>query len=224
MGLISAHRGGPGSAHAPANSLAAFQHAVRLKCDLIEFDVRHHRDGSPYVAHEPTGDVEALALRSVVDVIAGHAIAHVDLKDTGHEIATVEWLVGRLGAANMIVTSAEDSSVRTLAAWAQDHAPQLLVGLSSARRTWTGPTWARSVTALHAAFAARRIRRSGATLIAAHQRHAAWSLRRYAKRRGLPLLVWTVDTPRELERWVNDPDTWAVVTNVPHVAQQVRTR
>lgn len=222
MALVSAHRGGPGSAGAPGNSIAAFENAVRLGCDLIEFDVRHLPDATAYVAHDVTADHDVLTLLDVLDVIRGHAMAHVDLKDQGFEAATVSRIVTELGVSNVVITSAEDSSVRAVVAWADKHAPGLLVGLSSARRSWAGPRWARGWTAVEAAFARTRIRRSGANVVVAHHRLAHWSLRRYAKRRSLRLLVWTVDNPDELASWVNDPHTWAVTTNVPHLALAVR--
>ncbi len=48
--LIIAHRGD--SAHAPENTLAAFQKAVDLNCDLIELDVRETADGHIVVIHD----------------------------------------------------------------------------------------------------------------------------------------------------------------------------
>ncbi len=71
-------------------------------------------------------------------------------------------------------------------------------------------------------FPRRRLRRSGANVVVAHRVWARWWLRSYARRRGLPLLVWTVDTPAELQRWVNDPHTWLVTTNYPERALAAR--
>ena len=50
MPLIIAHRGD--SAHAPENTLAAFQQAVDVGADGIEFDVRLTSDGVPVVFHD----------------------------------------------------------------------------------------------------------------------------------------------------------------------------
>ncbi|MET0953553.1 MAG: hypothetical protein ABWX57_09710 [Aeromicrobium sp.] len=48
-----------------------------------------------------------------------------------------------------------------------------------------------------------------------HKTVARLTLRSYARRRRLPLLVWTVDSPSELEQWMNDPAVWMVTTNYP---------
>jgi glycerophosphoryl diester phosphodiesterase len=55
-------------------------------------------------------------------------------------------------------------------------------------------------------------------VVVAHRHVARWTLRSYARRRGLPLLVWTVDRPSELATWMNDPAVWMVTTNYPERA------
>jgi glycerophosphoryl diester phosphodiesterase len=52
--LIAAHRGGAGLW--PENSLTAFQNAVTLPIDLIEFDVHRSADDALVVIHDPTLD------------------------------------------------------------------------------------------------------------------------------------------------------------------------
>ena len=52
--LIGAHRGGAGLW--PENSLTAFQNAVKLPIDLVEFDVHRSSDGVLVVIHDPTLD------------------------------------------------------------------------------------------------------------------------------------------------------------------------
>jgi len=52
MTTIFAHRGASG--HAPENTLAAFDLAVRLGADGVEFDVQLSSDGIPVVIHDET--------------------------------------------------------------------------------------------------------------------------------------------------------------------------
>jgi glycerophosphoryl diester phosphodiesterase len=57
--LIIAHRGA--SFHAPENTLAAFQMAVKTGADGVELDVRLARDGIPVVIHDATLERTALS-------------------------------------------------------------------------------------------------------------------------------------------------------------------
>lgn len=230
--LVSAHRGGAGDERSSENTLAAFETAIGLGCDFVEFDVRLTADGTPVVFHDDevvdgadrrsiaghrldafTG-VELVRLDDVLEVVRGRVGAHVDLKVRGHEVELVTRLVDVLGVDDLVVTTAEDSSVRQLVDWSAVHAPGLLVGLSSSPRSAVGRL-PRLLARLESAFPRTRIRRSRANVVVAHKSLARWSLRAYAARRGLPLLVWTVDDADELERWMNDPATWMVTTNHP---------
>jgi glycerophosphoryl diester phosphodiesterase len=64
--LIIGHRGA--SAHAPENTLAAFQMAIDAGSDGIEFDVQLAKDGVPVVIHDPTLLRTALRTGAVADL------------------------------------------------------------------------------------------------------------------------------------------------------------
>lgn len=51
---VIAHRGN--SAHAPENTFEAYDQAIALGADALEFDIRLSRDGVPVVIHDPTLD------------------------------------------------------------------------------------------------------------------------------------------------------------------------
>jgi glycerophosphoryl diester phosphodiesterase len=236
MALVSAHRGGSGDARTAQNTVAAFEAAIAVGCDYVEFDVRLTADGTPVIFHDDgleagetlrsiarhrldeLADVAPLTLDRVLDVVAGRIKAHVDLKVRSDDLRLTQQVVARLGAENVVITTAEDSSVRRIRRWSQVHAPGLLVGLSSSPRSWDGIAWKRRLVRLEAAFPRTRVRLSRANLVVSHKTVARLTLRSYARRRGLPLLVWTVDRPAELARWMNDPDVWMVTTNYPERA------
>ena len=67
-----------------------------------------------------------------------------------------------------------------------------------------------------------RIRDSRANLVVAHHALARLGVAAFARRRGLPLLVWTVDTPRGLRHWLRPGRAWLVTTNQPALAMRVR--
>ncbi len=74
--LIWAHRGA--STHAPENTLAAFERAIRDGADGIELDVRDAACGTIVVAHDPT--IDRLAARSgVVASMPASELAELEL-------------------------------------------------------------------------------------------------------------------------------------------------
>jgi glycerophosphoryl diester phosphodiesterase len=67
-----------------------------------------------------------------------------------------------------------------------------------------------------------RYRHSRANVVVAHHWLARLRVRRFARRHGLPLLVWTVDTKRSLAYWMRPGRAWLVTTNEPAVALGLR--
>jgi glycerophosphoryl diester phosphodiesterase len=67
-----------------------------------------------------------------------------------------------------------------------------------------------------------RLRRCGATGIAAMYLLANPVLRRWCRKRGLTVLVWTIDGTAALQRWLGRPDVDIVTTNRPAAAMRLR--
>lgn len=159
--------------------------------------------------------------------------AHVDLKlvsppadyatpDRTAEVEVTRQAVAAMGAANIVVTTNEDRSVAAVRAWADDAGVDLLVGLSlgRGRRGLTLLQAARQV--LSEIFPGRRYRACGANLVVVQRHLARLAAARWARRHGLPLLVWTVDSERELAYWLQPGRAWLVTTNEPLAALRVR--
>lgn len=159
--------------------------------------------------------------------------AHIDLKftspleayadpETTYEVQAVRQAVEIMGASQIIVTSLDDRSVRAVRDWARKTGVDLLVGLSIGR-SLTGLTPLRAARqVLSEVFPARRYRRADANLVVAQWRLARLSSARFARRRRLPLLVWTVDDPAELRYWLKPGRAWLVTTNEPSRALHLR--
>jgi glycerophosphoryl diester phosphodiesterase len=245
MPLVSAHRAGRRPTCSGQDPRAALQSVLDAGCDLIELDVRHTRDGVAVVEHDeavlvggrpvpvaaltvaqlsPTAG-GCLTLEDALLMLAGRAGAHLDLKQVGTAddlIALVGSAVDRLGAENVVVTGLGDDEVAAVRAWARGRCPTLLVGLSVGRDLFGLPPLRMVRTGLGDLFPGGRQRRSDATLIVCQKDLARAWIARWARWRGLPLLVWTVDEPTELRRWLVDPRTWAVTTDHPRTALALR--
>jgi glycerophosphoryl diester phosphodiesterase len=140
----------------------------------------------------------------------------------GHEVALVEHVIEVMGAENLIVTTLEDDSVRAVRAWSRERYPGLLVGLSLGRDVSGLGLLSALRTRLSEAFPGRRLRRCDANLVVCEKTLARFRIAGWARRHGMPLLVWTVDQPRELRRWLRDPRVWLITTNYPRRALRLR--
>ena len=174
-----------------------------------------------------------LRLEDALEVLRERKKAHLDLKSwpgpagggarwPGDDVALVAQVIEALGAENVIVTTLEDESVRAVRAWSRSRYPDLLVGLSLGRDVAGSGLWRSAVTRGSELFPGRRLRRCDANLVVCHRTLARLWIAGWAHRRGLPLLVWTVDDPAELRRWLADPRAWTVTTNFPRRAVELR--
>jgi glycerophosphoryl diester phosphodiesterase len=215
MTLISAHR---------CLTTADIEAAIAMGAEYVEIDVQRCADGSLVLLHDPV-DVAppgTLGYADALELLAGRARLHLDLKVHGGEVPIVEQAVARLGADALLVTTLDDDGVRAVRDWADAEGHDLLVGLSLGRGL-------RDIPVLHAIrvrytelFPAVRYRRSGANLAVAHHWLARLHVRRFARRHRFPLLVWTVDTEDSLRYWLKPGRAWLVTTNNPEVALRLR--
>lgn len=207
----------------------------------------HHDDAVPVagvrrpVAVLTAAEVDAAVGRrtryveALTALAAGGQFAHLDYKFTSpeasyanpadtFEVAATRMALAALGVGRVVVTTAEDRSVRTVRDWAiGEGMPDLLVGLSIGRQHLTGMTsWQRLAWRWNEAFPGRRIRATGTNLVVSQRHLARYRLIRLAARHRLPVLVWTVDSGRELARLLADPRVWMVTSNFPERAWRLR--
>ncbi len=103
--IIFAHRGA--SAHAPENTLAAFELAIRQNADAIELDATLCADGHVVVFHDDTldrttdgtGDIKNFSLDSLKELDAGCSF---DTSFCGERIPTLEQVFETLGGKTFI--------------------------------------------------------------------------------------------------------------------------
>ena len=170
----------------------------------------------------------------VLQRVAGRCRAHIDLKFTSeatayadpaatHEVGAVSRALERLGPGNLLVTMLEDRAVRAVRDWSDAQGHELLVGLSLGRSV-RGLRWHHQVRVRVSELLPRlRYRDSRANLVVAKHTLARLGVAAFARRRHLPLLVWTVDTERSLRYWLRPGRAWLVTTNEPGLALEVRS-
>jgi glycerophosphoryl diester phosphodiesterase len=224
---------GAGGDRARENTLPALAEALALGVEYVEFDVWRRDDGSYVVAHDPQHDL-GLPYETVLRAFAGRAHAHIDLKFTSpaaaydegraHEVEAARLAVDALGHERMIVTTGHDRAVRAVRDWGDTEGLDLRVGLSLGRSIRRLSLIRRITVLREELFPHFRIRESRANLVVAHHVLARLGVAAYARRRGIPLLVWTVDSPRGLRYWLRPGRAWLVTTNHPGLALDIRAR
>jgi glycerophosphoryl diester phosphodiesterase len=208
------------SAHRPVDLEAV----LRLGVDHVELDVRQLPDGEFVVAHDE-GDPHAVPYEEFLTRLAGRAGAHVDLKlvsdDGVPEVEAARRALAVLDAAAVVVTTESVVGVRAVRDWADAEGIELRVGLSVGRPVHRLP-FHRQVGVRLAELLSPGVRDSRANVVVARHTLARLGMAWLARRRGLPLLVWTVDGERSLRYWLRPGRAWMVTTNHPELALRLR--
>ena len=245
--LISAHGAGLGL-EPDAEPRAALERATRLGADYVELDVRRCRDGTLVLAHDrdlvvgggrrriaelTAPEIEEaghtlLGYESALECLSGRTRAHLDLKlrssGSAHELAAVQRAVEILGADAVLATTGNVRAIHAVRAWARERHPRLQVALSVGGSVAGRPPARQLRARRDQLFPGRLLADADANAVAANQWLALLTVGRLARRRDLPLAVWTVDHPRLLRHWLRPGRAWLVVTNRPDVALELRGR
>jgi len=235
--LVIAHRGA--SREAPGNTPAAFEAAITASADAIELDVRRTSDGVLVVHHNASRrgvlvamqTYSALVRRSryepprldaVIDQCAGRVALDVEIKEPGHEAEVLELVSSRVAPDQLLYTSFDESVIATVRRLDPGARCGLLLG---PRRLHTR---AQRYEALPFDLAER----CGADLLVVHQwlastrgrtrRPRGSSLLTEAGRRGIPVIVWTVNGPQRLHAYLADPRVAGIITDLPGLAVAAR--
>jgi glycerophosphoryl diester phosphodiesterase len=221
----------------PGNTIASFQAAVQAGVDMIEFDVLSERidgTGELYLAHDYT-DLErrrgeALTLAEGLDHLCGTGLElDVDLKVPGYEDRVVAELRARDYAGRALVSTMEQSSLKTM----RRIAPEIRLGWSVPRlrrnpfdsKLTMGPAF----LALHVARrilparAARAIRDGSVDALMANFHLVTPALVRSVLGAGGEIYVWTVDAAHRIERF-EELGVTGVITNDPRLFHPVITQ
>lgn len=160
--------------------------------------------------------------------------AHVDLKfrtpaedrrnGARWEEEVIAAVTARLDPERVVVTSGVRNTTTGIRSWADEHGVPVVVALSIGGSV-RGMTWTDAIQRRWGElFPQHRFRLSESDAVAAHFALAMIRLARWTTRIGVPLLVWTVDSPRLQRRFLHDRRIWMITTNHPARAVALRDR
>ena len=221
---VIAHRGawGPAAPGAPVeNTLEAFEAAITLGADMIELDVRRTRDRHLIVFHDarvktiPTGSLRYEAVRAkgtrarppllseVLALTRDRISLNLEVKEAGYVEETIA-LLRPFGLERCLLSSFLDEVVVE----AKALAPELRTGLLVA-------------TGLRRALTTR-LPASRADCLVLHRRLADAAALASAAAAGIPCVIWTVNAPRAMDRYLGHDAVEGIITDRPALALERR--
>jgi glycerophosphoryl diester phosphodiesterase len=213
----------------------AFEATVASDAEYVELDIRRTGDGElvvyhdarigrwgPYLSELSYGRLCELAgypvprAREVLALIAGRAVGHLDLKETGFEDEVVTAALEILGPGGFVVTTAEGSSI----AHVRRRFPGVVTALSVGHASDQVLRMARLSSCGRDAI--RRIRACGAHWLAVNHRLTRTDLLVACAAHSIPCMVWTVNADATMTRFLADPRIAVLVTDHPLRALRLR--
>jgi glycerophosphoryl diester phosphodiesterase len=221
--MTVAHRGA--SMHERENTIEAFKKAIELGAEMIEFDVRKSADGVLIVHHDATirgrllrqmsyeeilvkyPERKVATLEAVLACIDHRAMLNVEVKepDLGEEV--VKMLQRSYESHEYVITSYQDSVLETVRRIAPDVCTGLILGSPVRSKSLVGhlrdlDPW-------------ERLSRVGADFLSVHYVLADLSILRGARKRGIPLMIWTVNSQRRRRKLLSDSSVAGVIVDDP---------
>lgn len=205
MTKIVAHRGA--SAEAAENTLEAFQRAIEVGADMIEFDVRRDLSGALRISHDPILDlgIPLPTLEETLRLTQGRIQLDVELKEPDCERDAIELLLRYFALDEFCITSFLAPALHQTRAIHPGIRTGLIFGGKLERAAWNSGV--------------RAVCESpDCDILVAHYR-----LVDKAEEIGKPLFVWTVDDPALTRKLFDRPLVEAIVTNNPRQALALRS-
>lgn len=204
MASLVAHRGASALAH--ENTIEAFELAIRLHADCIEFDVHRTQDGVLIVHHNDDIDGALIGdlkysdiasdrryahiptLQQTLERVAGRAKLYVEIKHAGFEQQVIDVVQSYVSNEEFVIISFLDEVILAV----KNYAPDVRAGLLLVQRIND-----RLVIGVGDIFPFRRIRASRADFIAPRCIPVMATAVICAYWHDIPLYVWTVNSPRK---------------------------
>jgi glycerophosphoryl diester phosphodiesterase len=224
------------------NTLEAFDKAIGVGADMVEMDVRKTRDDVLVVFHDAAIDglrlrgalyeeiLEAAnenglvvpTLETVLEALEGRVQICVELKESGYEKEVVSLVLKYFSPSEFVITSFVDSVLLRVKKGFPTAKTGLILGVNPANKefAWRG---IKRVSQIISEFLPwYRLRKCGADFIAVNWRKLAFGLLESAYRRGIPVLVWTINDKAMMEKLLSTRKVNGLVTDRADLAIEVR--
>lgn len=227
--MIIAHRGASGLVE-HENTIEAFEKAVEVGADSIECDVRKTKDGKIIVVHDEDYQGKLIKDLSYQDLsilttangflmptleeailwCKDKIVIDIELKEEGYEEEVIALVKKHLSCQDFLIRSFNDSSLKKIKRIDKNIKTVLLLGVEY-------PKWG-LFTRLSELFPLLRVLKTRCDMVSPHYRLVRFG---YVKRLKLwrkPVLVWTVNDSKLMEKMLIEKKVAGIITNFPDVA------
>jgi glycerophosphoryl diester phosphodiesterase len=221
--LIIAHRGAKSLAK-HENTLEAFQIAIDLKLQMVEFDIRQTKDKKLIIYHNPTigrrkiqeltySQLTAIAnkrgleiplLEDVLKLCQGKIHLDIEFKESGYEKEVIDLVTTYFNYDEFIMISFSDNVIKEVKRLDSNIRTGLLIGLEGASL----------FQRLQELYPIKRLQNTNADFIVAHYYLVTRFLLYLCKKHHYDLIVWTVNRDRIFHKLRKQRVT-AIVTDFP---------
>lgn len=229
--LIIAHRGFADGCR--ENTLEAFEKAISIGADMIEFDVRRTSDGQFIVIHDSIlegKDVSDLkyeeirkislskgylipTLEDVLQSIGNRILLDIEIKITGYEVEIAGIILKHIKIDRFLISSFNDSTLKKIKSIKPDIQTGLILGKENPNNL--------IAVRLSEIFPKARLKKTGADFIIPHWKIMnLWSLPGFIKPKG-QILVWTVDDDKDIGRLIKK-EINGIITDRPDIALRLQ--
>jgi glycerophosphoryl diester phosphodiesterase len=210
--------------------MKAFQMAVEMGAEMIEFDVHRTRDGVLVIHHDPDvagafisemtqeetlGAASELGysiptLFEVLEYCKGTLPLDIELKESGYEEQVLGVVLDVLEPDQFIITSMHDSVIRKV--------KELQSGIRTGFIISSHPRW-QLLTKL---YPRSRARRANADVLMVSQKLVRFGFLSTTRGLGLPVWIYTVNDRQELWKYITDERVGGIFSDRPDVALFLR--
>lgn len=226
--LIIAHRGA--SFYHRENTIEAFQAALNMGSEMIEFDVRRTGDGVLVVHHDRDfngADIPDLTMEQiressgsarhavpelpgVLRLCGGKVLLDIELKEEGYEEQVLGTVLDFLEPDRFLISSAHETVIRKV----KELRPEIRTGLVLYRGPFPG--------CLGRLFPASGVRRSRADVLVVSKGLLKMGFIRFNARLEKPVWVYTVNDREKLGKHIADPGIGGIFTDRPDLGMFLR--
>lgn len=223
------------------NTVEAFLRAGELGAEMVEMDVRRTADGALLVWHDAavgnlrirgSGYEELLVaanelgkvlptLEEVLRQLEGKIQLNVELKEAGYEGEVVGMILKYFSPSEFVITSFLDQAILAVKKGFPTVKAGLGIGIRGNNREYSKRGLARIGQKWSEIFPWRRMRRCRADFLAVSWRLLFFGVAGRAWKRGVPMMVWVIDTPKMAAQLMRSRMFSGIISNKPGMIAEI---